>query len=329
MTALIFAPPPRHFYAFPLVIQWRARYEALEFYFPHLQFGLLEAQPKNRNFTSLLQPPRQKDVQTLKRDYHPGELKQWQAYLDYLAVQEDQDETDLQAAIRGRLEPVLPKEADRELLWSLAYQLEQMLSEEAAGLQRLADQQKALKKTLGDDLSEESDLEILQATLTPSLLDSQPDPALARVRYQFWRQVLAPHLNTSWAALVLEPDAGASSPRYLWETGADEDQSLWRAGFDLPDWRLQPDHDPQEVQALQLGVEFQKIFGDLLQALTDNPAEVEICRQKMLRLAEERLWPLSGIPQAQSIHLEVFGWLKGAIQAALIPGPMIFLSPAG
>ena len=62
MTALVFAPPPRHFYAFPLVVQWQAPYEALDFYFPKVQFGLLENQPQNKNFTSLLQPPRQKDV---------------------------------------------------------------------------------------------------------------------------------------------------------------------------------------------------------------------------------------------------------------------------
>ena len=95
MTALVFAPPPWHFYAFPLVVQWQAPYEALDFYFPKVQFGLLENQPHNKNFTSLLQPPRQKDLPTRKRDYHPGELSQWQAYLDYLTAQEDQDETDL------------------------------------------------------------------------------------------------------------------------------------------------------------------------------------------------------------------------------------------
>ena len=329
MTALVFAPPPRHFYAFPLVVQWQAPYEALDFYFPKVQFGLLENQPQNKNFTSLLQPPRQKDVPGRKGDYYPGELSQWQAYLDYVATQEDQDETDLKAVIRGRLEPVLPREVDRELLWSLAYQLEQMWSEEAAGLQRLAGQQQALEKTLGEDLDQEIDLAPLQATFNPSLLDSRPDPALARVRYQFWRQVLAPHLNAPWAALVLEPAAGKSSPRYIWEAAADEDRLLWQAGFDLPDWRPQPGPEAEDLRALQLGVEFQKTLGELLQALAGNPTEVEPSRQKLLRLAAERLWPLSGLAPAQAIHLEVFGWLKGASGVELISEPMLFLSPAG
>jgi hypothetical protein len=204
-----------------------------------------------------------------------------------------------------------------------------MLAEEAAGLQHLAGQQQNLEKTLGEDLDKEIDLAPLQATFDPSLLDSRPDLGLARVRYQFWRQVLAPHLNAPWAALVLEPAAGKSSPRYIWEAAADEDRLLWQAGFDLPDWRPQPSLESADLHALQLGVEFQKTLGELLLALTGNPTELEPCRQKLLRLAEERLWPLSGLPQAQAIHLEVFGWLQGASGVELISEPMVFLSPAG
>lgn len=328
MAALVFAPPPWHFYAFPLVVQWRNCYGALDFYFPKVQFGLLENQPQDKNLTSLLQPPRRQDLQILKHDYTPGELSQWQAYLDFLARLEDQDETDLKSVIRGKLEPVLPKEVDRELLWSLAYQLEQMLSEEEASLQRLTAQQQALEKALGEDLEEGNDLAAFHAAFNPSL-DSQPDPKQARVRYQFWRRVLEPHLIEPWASLVLEPAAGKSSPRYIWEATAEEDNLIWRADFDLPEWDPQPGQGSQDMQVIQLEVEFQKTLGDLLQALTDNPAAAESCQQKMLRLAEERLWPLSNLPRAQSIHLELFGWLKGKAEAELISKPMMFLSPAG
>ena len=139
-----------------------------------------------------------------------------------MATQEYHDETDLKAAIRGHLEPVLPKQVDRELLWSLAYQLEQMLSEKAAGLQRLASQQQALAEVLGEDLGEEQELAPLEATFNPSLTGGLPDLALARVRYHFWREVLAPHLAHPWAALVLEAAAGESSPRYLWQEVGEE-----------------------------------------------------------------------------------------------------------
>ena len=329
MAALVFAPPPWQFFAFPLVVPWQAHYDALAFYFPDLRFGLLEDKPDQEGFTTVLQPPRQKGLQTLKRDYHPGELSQWQAYLDFLATQEHQDETDLKAAIRGHLEPVLPKQVDRELLWSLAYQLEQMLFEEAAGLRRLAGQQQALAAVLGEDVGEAEELVPLDATLDPSLTGGVPDVALARVRYQFWRQVLDPHLAPPWAALVLEPAAGESSPRYLWQTVEAEGGKLWQASFTLPDWRPVPGVTVDVIQILQLGVEFQKTLGELLRTLGANPGELEASHQKMQRLVEDRLWPASNLPQAQSVRLELFGWLGDAPETALISGPMLFLSPAG
>lgn len=329
MAALVFAPPPWKFYAFPLVVPWQAQYDVLAFYFPDLQFGLLEDKPDQGGFTTLLQTPRQQSLQALKRDYHPGELSQWQAYVDFLATQEYHDETDLKAAIRGHLEPVLPRQVDREVLWSLAYQLEQMLIEEAAGLRRLADQQQALAKVLGEDMGEETALGPLDATLNPALTGGVPDLALARVRYQFWREVLAPRLTPPWATMVLETAAGESSPRSIWEAAQEEGGSLWQASFALPDWRTQPGLATLEMSTLRLGVEFRKTLGELLQSCSDNPTEVEAGQQKLLRLVEERLWPAAGLPRGQAVHLEVFGWLKKAGEVELIREPMVFLSPAG
>ena len=203
-----------------------------------------------------------------KRDYHPGELSQWQAYLDYVAAQEDQDEIDLQAAIRGQLEPVLPKEVDRELLWSLAYQLEQLLAEEAAGLQRLAGQQQALEKALGEDLAEEKDLGPWKPHLTRLNREPTGSGTWPGCVTDFGGRSWAPHLNSPWAALVLEAAAGESSPRYLWEADAEEGR-ITLAGRFRPAG-LAPAagcRTRQDMQALQLGVEFQKILGELLQAL--------------------------------------------------------------
>lgn len=329
MAALVFSPPPWQFIAFPLVVQWQAHFEALSFYFPDLRFGLLEDQPDQEGFATLLQTPPQKGLQALDRDYHPGELSQWQAYLNFLATQEHHDETDLKAAIRGYLEPVLPKQADTELLWSLAYQLEQMLSEKASGLRRLASQQQALAAVLGEDVGEERELAPLEATFNPSLTGGAPDLALARVRYRFWREVLSPHLTPPWAALVLETAAGESSPRYLWQAAAEEGGLLWQADFVLPDWRPRSGSTPNDMQNLQLGVEFRKTLGELMRALTEHPGGIEASRGKMLRLVEERLWPASGLGQAQSVHLEVFGWLQRSPEVELVWGPMLFLAPAG
>ena len=83
------------------------------------------------------------------------------------------------------------------------------------------------------------------------------------------------------------------------------------------------------MPALRLGVEFQKILGELLHTLRDHPDGVEPVHQKMQRLVEDRLWPVSGLSQAQALHVEVYGWLKGAQEMKLISEPMIFLSPPG
>ena len=88
MAALVFAPPSWQFFAFPLVVQWQAHYDALSFYFPDLHFGLLVDKPDQGGFTTVLQLPQKKGLQALERHYHPGELSQWQAYLNFLATQE-------------------------------------------------------------------------------------------------------------------------------------------------------------------------------------------------------------------------------------------------
>jgi hypothetical protein len=329
MTALVYAPPPWHFFAFPLVVHWQAQFDALAFYFPDLHFGLLRDKPDQAGCPTVLEPPRQQGLPALSRDYHPGELSQWQAYLNFLATQEDQDETDLQAAIRGHLGPVLPQQVDRELLWSLAYQLEQLLWEEASDLRRLASQQQALEEVLADALGEEEELGPLEAGYNPSLTGSSPDPGLARRRYRFWREVLAPHLTPPWAAVVLEAAAGESSPRQVWQASRAEGGQLWQASFVVPDWRPQPGVTARDMETLALGVEFRKTLGELLLALNENPDAAEACREKLQRLVAERLWPVSGLPQAQAIRLEVFGWLKRAPESELVAEPMLFLSPAG
>lgn len=326
MAAIVFAPAPWRFFAFPLVVHWQAHYTALSFYFPDLSFGLLTDAPAPKGFPALLQPPRQASLATLGKHFQPGELSQWQAYLDFLAAQEYRDESDLKEAIRGHLAPVLPEEIDLEVLWSLAHQLEQMLADKAAGLQRLAGQQQVLERILSEDFEEE---EALDPSLQPPLVYGLPDVESAQVRLRFWRAVLAPHLTPPWAALVLEAAAGESSPRYLWQAAAAEGTRLWQAGFVLPDWRPAPAGTTPDIQGLELSVEFRKVLGELLTALAENPAQVEACREKVLRLAADRLWPASGLGQAQAVYLELYGWLDGPPEQKFLSGPMLFWSPAG
>lgn len=327
MSALVYAPASSHFYAFPLVVRWRRPFDDLAFYFPRLHFGLLEGGSGVENFPSLLTAPPQ-PWRNLHREYQPGELSQWQAYLEFLETLNYQDESDLKAAIRGRLEPVLPQKVDRNILWSLAYQLEQMLLEKTAGLERLARQQEELARVLAADLGEEDELAPLDATFSPPLSGGPPDLALARVRWQFWQEVLAPHLAAPWCALVLEPLAGESSPKYLWQAAQESGGLLWQADLSLPAWNPPPGREAEPMQALELGVAFGKMLSEVLQALRERPEEAQAGWEKLASLVEERLWPASGLPRSHAIGLEIFGWRQPAPTSPWGTAPMVFLTPA-
>lgn len=327
MSALVMEPLPRQYVVFPLVVHWQPWFDHLSCYWPELRCGLATGAPK-AGWVSLLRPPRQQVWQAFAKHFQPGELSQWQAYLHYLAAETDQDEQDLQAAIRGTVAPVLPPQLDREALWSLAHQLEETLAEKAAGLQRLAAQEKVLGQLLGE--AEPEDLEILpvDAAWSPPLSLGPPDIPLARLRLQFWQEVLSPHLAEPWTMVVLEPEAGESSPRFLWQAAQDDGQEFWQARWRLPAWQPQPGSVEQNVELLELGVLFRKTLAGLLQALAASAGEAAQWRETLQRLVEERLWPASIPRQASAVRLEIYGWLPGSPMSPAVPAPMLFLSPA-
>ncbi len=326
MAALIMEPPPRQYVIFPLVVHWQPWLENLAFYLPKLHSGLVSGAP-TAAWLSFLQPPRQQVWQAFAKHFQPGELSQWQAYLHYLSAQEDQDELDLRAAIRGTLAPGLPPELDREALWSLAYQLEETLAEKTAGLQQLADQEKVLEQLLGEAEADDQQVLPVDATFSPALTQGPADISLARLRLQFWQMILDPYLEEPWTLVVLEPAAGESSPRYLWQTALTAGQEGWQAHFQLPAWQPQPSSAAQSMAILELGVLFKKTLDGLLQALLTSAPETAAWRKKMDRLVEERLWPAATPHQARAIRLEVYSWPPGLTDAPALPSPMVFLSP--
>lgn len=326
MSALIMEPAPRQFVIFPLVVHWQPWLATLAVYLPDLRAGLISGAPSSA-WVSLLQPPRQQVWQAFAKHFQPGELSQWQAYLHYLGAQEDQDEQDLRAAIRGTLAPVLPPELDREALWSLAYQLEETLAEKAAGLQRLAAQEKVLGQLLGETEPGEQEILPVDVAFSPALTRAPADLPLAGLRLQFWQKILAPHLEEPWTLAVLEPAAGESSPRYLWQALQTEGQEVWQAHWLLPGWRPQPGSDVQQMELLELGVVFRKTLAGWLQALLTSASEAALWREKMDRLVAERLWPAAAPHQAPAIRLEVFSRPPERTEEPPLPSPMMFLSP--
>ncbi|MGQ9921536.1 MAG: hypothetical protein ACUVRZ_09450 [Desulfobacca sp.] len=327
MSAVIMEPTPRQYVIFPLVVHWQPWLENLSLYLPDLHGGLVSGAPAAARL-SLLQPPRQQVWQAFARHFRPGELRQWQAYLHYLGAQEDQDEQDLRAAIRGTLAPVLPPELDREVLWSLAYQLEETLAEKAAGLERLAAQEKALGQLLGEAEPDAPENLPVDVAFSPALTRSTMDLSLARLRLQFWQKILAPYLEDPWTLVVLEPMAGDSSPRYLWQAAQAEGQEVWQTAWQLPGWRPQPGCEAQAMAPLELGVVFRKTLAGLLQALSlTDAAAAAAWQEQMNRLVEERCWPAATPHQATAIRLEVVSRLAARADAPSLPSPMVFLSP--
>lgn len=327
MTALILDPPLRQYVVFPLVVHWQQWYECLPLYFPALGFGLVIDAPPERALVSLLSPPRQQVWQALAKHFQPGELSQWQAYMTYLAAQEDQDELDLQAAIRGNLAPALPPQSDGETLWSLAYQLEQVLAEKAAGLQKLAAQEQALDQLLAEIEPGEQEILTAAATFSPALTSGPADIPLARLRLHFWKEILRPKLEEPWTMVVLEPAAGESSPRFLWENAREAGQEFWQTRFYLPADGNQAGSQASKLEAMELTMLFRKTLAGLLHALTAEPAKTASWRESLQRLVADRLWPESGRHQAPAVCLEIFSWPEGVSELQGMPSPMVFLSP--
>ncbi len=327
MTALIMEPLPWQYCLFPLVLPWQGWYACLALYLPEARIGLATGMPPHLPFQQLLEPPRQQVWQAFARHFQPGELQQWQAYLQYLAVQEDQEEEDLQAAIRGTLAPVLPAQLDRQALWSLAYQLEQTLADKAAGLQRLAAQEKLLAQLLGE-AGEEPEALPLDTVFNPSLAGGAPDLPLARLRWQFWQEILAPQLEDPWVAVVLEPAAGEGSPRHLWESEREEGRQFWQARFRLPGLVLPAGPEPLVLEMVEFGVAFRKTLAGLLQALTTSPPDVSRQQEALQSLLAGVAWPAAVLGPVAGVSLEIYGWPQEGERPPSLPPVMMFLSPA-
>lgn len=248
------------FVAFPLVVDWQPDFASLAVYFPGVECGWLRQAPVSCRWRSRFGPPRYRDLPALLRGFRPGELSQWQAFLDFLAAQEQEEENALRAAIRGRFAAVLPPSPDPEFLWSLACQLEEMLQETAAGLAKLRRQEEALSAALGGDLEEAIALGALEPSFSPDLGLSPPDPELARVRLLFWRQLLEVEAATDRVGLVLANLAGDTSPRLLYAEAQASGEPVQRWSWQLP--KL----DPAAPEVAPWQEKFQAALAEMLNA---------------------------------------------------------------
>lgn len=116
--------------AFPLILPWRKEFWTLPLYFVDLQVGVIPGWPEVVPYRGRPLPPEAVASGNELRHYHPGELRQRQAFKNFLETREEVD--DIVRELKG-----LPREALEEGLpsaeaWSLVWQMEKMQADEEA-----------------------------------------------------------------------------------------------------------------------------------------------------------------------------------------------------
>jgi len=182
--------------AFPLILPWRPEFWTLPLYFPHLIVGVIPGWPPELPFEGMPLPPEAEKAGRELRDYHPGELLQWQAFLEF---QQSQEETaDIIRQLRGEPPAPMPEGPVSGDPWALAWQLEKMQADQEAQMVLVDQGQVWLSQILRPEPWESP-----QGFEAAPGLSEMADPEMARLRYLLWQQVMKPHLVPPWAPFLL------------------------------------------------------------------------------------------------------------------------------
>jgi hypothetical protein len=130
--------------------------------------------------------------------YHPGDLRQWQAFEKYhQGSEEDRDQ--LIQAIRGYGQPAAPEPPPPSPnAWSLAWQLEKMQADQDAQLLLVDKGQDWLHDILTPEPWENE-----SSSGPVDGVEEMVDPELAQLRYRLWRRVMAADLKDQVVPLLL------------------------------------------------------------------------------------------------------------------------------
>ena len=328
--------------AFPLVIGWQAEYWSLPLFFPDLLVGHLEGQPDHTGLQSLPLPPLDKSLAFDWRNYHPGELLQWKAYLEFKAGEEEQEDTnDLIRAIKGKPEPPpalppLPPEAgfpqlpEASMIWTLAWQLESMWAEQEARLLVLQDQQSELDTWLAPEPWEEPPAFRPPPSHDPLLTPAAPpDPELALLRFYFWRAILGSRLSPPWVPLIL------ASPGFSVLRGEEPGPASVRLTLPGCQNREGLEQAVNQVSAAGLESRLTQALGQVLDAMASSPTEIEPAQQELQNLVEQKLGPALRLNTPQPlITLEICPTIRTHPELSddlkeIFPGPMLYWRSKG
>jgi len=287
--------------AFPLILPWREDFWTLPLYFPGLKVGVIPGWPPQLPFQGQPLPPEALAPPPELKYYHPGDLRQWQAFQDY---QEGQaEEGDLLQDLRhyGQVQELPPPAS--QPVWSLAWQQEKLQADQEAQLSLVDRGEGWLKEILTPEPWEER-----PGFGAPSEIPEMVDPDLARLRYVLWREVLAPYLQDLWAPFLL---GRTSRALFLTLQGWPEWTGLERVQFTLPgihtaeEWlTVCPQGAPPSWQAQAVA---------LLNNLLNEADDLQNLKAAALDLGEflkAEVWPQWPYPVMGNFELEV--WVPAA-----------------
>jgi hypothetical protein len=302
--------------AFPVIVPWREEFWTLPLYFHNLVVGVVPGWPPELAVQGIPLPPEAQPLPQLK-DYQPGELRQWQAFMEYSQAQE---ESNVLQAIRsyGRMPEASEQEATPEA-WSLVWQLEKMQADQEAQL-LLVDKG---QEWLGEILAPEPWEDRVDFVPVPGV-GEMVDPELARLRYVLWRRVMASHLKEPWAPLLL---GRSSRSLFLTLRGWPQWTGLKKVQVSLPGCRSAAEwtavRDAQGTA--QWLKEFVERLTAVLTAATADFAGLEAAAQNLEELVAESVTPQWPSPPTWKWDLEI--WTPEGKDAEI--GPVLCWSGAG
>jgi len=212
--------------AFPLILPWREDFWTLPLYFPDLKVGVASGWPGQLPYQGLSLPPEAQIGPREYKHYKPGELHQWTAFEKY--QQNWTEAGDLLEDLRhyGRVERApLPPDSSPDL-WSLAWQIEKLQSDQEAQLALVDRGQDWLQDILAPEPWEDRP-GFGPAPDIPELVDRD----LARLRFAIWRHALVSSLTDPWVPLLL---GRTSRSLFLTLRGWPERTGLQKVQFSLP-----------------------------------------------------------------------------------------------
>jgi len=282
---------PWRLVAFPVILPWREEFWTLPLYFPDLQLGVTPGWPARLPYQGMDLPPEAEVLPRELQHYHPGDLRQWQAFEKYRQDQAEGGDNLIQT-IRDYGQPAAPAPASpAPQAWSLAWQLEKMQADQEAQLLRVDQGQ----HWIDDILKPEPWDEGASPGPVPGVAE-MVDPELAQLRYRLWRRVMAPYLQDPAAPLLLGRTARSL---FLTLKGWPEWTALRLARLSLPGCRNEVEW--AAVAGPAGTPPWQPKWRDLLSAsLTAVAAgqDLETASRELQKFVEQDIatsWPLSEV----------------------------------